>query len=297
MLIKKNALLLGGCSLLLSSFNVSAVNATYPPKTSAVEASHELSLTEPTAQKKTLPTELTSVSVSAQRPNLSFYHPGTDKNPDYLLEQTYTILGLSVLTAGLMTALPESITKWERDSNRLRGIAGQWKNNALRAPVWDRDEHFLNYISHPYFGGVYYTAARHAGYDESQSFLYSFAMSTLFWEYGVESFAEKPSWQDIIITPLFGAFVGEWMLDTEQNIIADGGQVASSQTLGDVSLFLLNPVGKIHHWISDFLGNDTSINFTTTQWLGNQDAEKFALKHKTDLNNQFYGLEVEVRFK
>ncbi|MFA0521638.1 DUF3943 domain-containing protein, partial [Vibrio sp. 10N.222.55.E8] len=36
-----------------------------------------------------------------------------DRDWDYLMGQTYTILGLSVATVGLMTLLPESITKWD----------------------------------------------------------------------------------------------------------------------------------------------------------------------------------------
>ena len=38
-----------------------------------------------------------------------------EKDWDYLMGQTYTILGLSVATVGLMTLLPESITKWDDD--------------------------------------------------------------------------------------------------------------------------------------------------------------------------------------
>jgi len=134
-----------------------------------------------------------------------------EKDWDYLMGQTYTILGLSVATVGLMTFLPESITKWDDDQRDLSKLGQKWKDNVSDGPVWDRDEHFLNYVMHPYFGGVYYTAARHAGYNEFESFVYSWTMSTFFWEYGVEAFAEVPSWQDLFITPFFGAVVGEWV--------------------------------------------------------------------------------------
>lgn len=103
---------------------------------------------------------------------------------------------------------------------------------------------------HPYFGGVYYTAARHAGFNEFESFLYSATMSTFFWEYGVEAFAEVPSWQDIFITPFFGAVIGELMFEAEQNIVANGGEVMGSDTMGGVTLFFLNPIGHIHGWVS-----------------------------------------------
>ncbi len=148
--------------------------------------------------------------------------------------QTYTILGLSVATVGLMTLLPESITKWDEEDRDMSKLGSKWKDNVSSGPVWDRDEHFLNYVMHPYFGGVYYTAARHAGYNEFESFLYSATMSTFFWEYGVEAFAEIPSWQDLFITPFFGAVVGEMMLTAEQDIVANGGEVMGSETVGDV---------------------------------------------------------------
>lgn len=158
-----------------------------------------------------------------------------EKDWDYLMGQTYTILGLSVATVGMMTFLPESITNWTAEDRDFSNLTSKWWDNVSEGPVWDKDDHFLNYVMHPYFGGVYYTAARHSGFNEFESFVYSFTMSTFFWEYGVESFAEVPSIQDIIVTPLFGAAVGEWMYLTEQSIVSNGGEVLGSETLGGVS--------------------------------------------------------------
>ncbi|MGO2319497.1 MAG: DUF3943 domain-containing protein [Vibrio toranzoniae] len=218
------------------------------------------------------------------------------KDWDYLMGQTYTILGLSVATVGLMTLLPESITKWDDDQRDISALGQKWKDNVSAGPVWDRDEHFLNYVMHPYFGGVYYTAARHAGYDEFESFLYSWTMSTFFWEYGVEAFAEIPSWQDLFITPFFGAVVGEMMLEAEQNIVASGGEVMGSQTMGDVSLFFLNPVGHIHYWVSDAWGGDAEVNLNTNPWWDNQDAAKFAYDAGAPYDSQFVGMNFKVTF-
>ncbi|CAE6899729.1 Domain of unknown function (DUF3943) [Vibrio sp. B1ASS3] len=219
-----------------------------------------------------------------------------DKDWDYLMGQTYTILGLSVATVGLMTLLPESITKWDEEDRDMSKLGSKWKDNVSDGPVWDRDEHFLNYIMHPYFGGVYYTAARHAGYNEFESFLYSATMSTFFWEYGVEAFAEVPSWQDLFITPFFGAVVGEMMLTAEQDIIAGGGEVMGSETVGDVSLFFLNPVGHIHYWVSDAWGGSAEFQFSSSPWFGNQDAAKFAMDAGASYDNVFYGFEMKVTF-
>ena len=89
---------------------------------------------------------------------------------------------------------------------------------------------------------------------------------SLFSEYGVEAFAEVPSWQDLFITPFFGAVVGEIMFEAEQDIVANGGEVWGSETMGSVSLFFLNPVGHIHGWVSDAWGG--SAEFGSTQNLG-----------------------------
>ncbi len=219
-----------------------------------------------------------------------------DKDWDYLMGQTYTILGMSVVTVGLMTFLPESITKWDEEDRDMSKLGKKWKDNVSDGPVWDRDEHFLNYIMHPYFGGVYYTAARHAGYNEFESFLYSSTMSAFFWEYGVEAFAEVPSWQDLFITPFFGAVVGEIMLTAEQDILENGGEVLGSDIVGDVSLFFLNPVGHIHYWVSEAWGGNANLQFNSSPWFGNQDAAKFAMNAGASYDSQFYGLELKVTF-
>ncbi|WCP65848.1 DUF3943 domain-containing protein [Vibrio tubiashii] len=240
---------------------------------------------------------LTENDLKLEGPGLPKYLTVSDgKDWDYLMGQTYTILGLSVATVGLMTLLPESITKWDEEDRDISNLGSKWKDNVTSGPTWDRDEHFLNYVMHPYFGGVYYTAARHAGFNEFESFLYSATMSTFFWEYGVEAFAEVPSWQDIFITPFFGAVVGEMMFEAEQNIVASGGEVLGSETVGDVSLFFLNPVGHIHGWVSGAWGGSAEFQYSSKPWFGNQDAAKFAMAAGASYDNVFYGVEMKVSF-
>jgi hypothetical protein len=240
---------------------------------------------------------LTESNLTLEEPALPRYlQVQPEEDWDYLMGQTYTILGLSFATVGLMTLLPESITKWDEEDRDLSGLGKKWKDNVTSGPVWDRDEHVLNYIMHPYFGGVYYTAARHAGYNEFDSFLYSFTMSTFFWEYGVEAFAEVPSWQDLFITPFFGAVVGEMMFEAEQDLVASGGEVWGSQTMGGVTLFLLNPVGHIHGWASDAWGGSAEFKYSSKPWFGNEDAAKFAMDSGASYDNVFYGVEMTINF-
>ncbi len=103
-----------------------------------------------------------------------------EKNWPLLYEQTYTILGLSVVTASAMTLLPESVTNWDSDDRNFRHLTRKWQENVKNGPVWDDDDPILNYVMHPYFGGVYYTVGRHSGLSPLESALYSFTMSTFF---------------------------------------------------------------------------------------------------------------------
>ncbi len=236
-------------------------------------------------------------NINIDEPILPRYLRVSDQHDaEYLRQQTYTILGLSVATVAFMTLLPESVTKWDEEDRNLSGLGQKWKDNVSSGPVWDRDEHYLNYVMHPYFGGVYYTAARHAGYNEFQSFLYSFTMSAFFWEYGVEAFAEVPSYQDLFITPFFGAVVGELMFETEQEIVANGGEVMGSETIGDVSLFFLNPVGHVHGWVSDAWGGSAEFQLQTDPWYGNSTAANFALSSGVNYDDQFYSMNLKITF-
>ncbi len=187
---------------------------------------------------------------------------GKHKDWQYLKEQTYTIVGSGFAIVGIMTLLPESTTGWDSEARDLRSLENKWKDNVSAGPHWDSDDDYLNYVMHPYFGGVYYTASRHAGYDPYESTLYSFFISTFYWEYGIEAVAERPSYQDLIVTPIFGALAGEAMLHQEQAILANGGEVWGSEILGNISLFFLNPVGHIHHWISNAWGEDVNLYLT-----------------------------------
>ena len=78
-----------------------------------------------------------------------------------------------------------------------------------RPPVWDTDHWFHNYVGHPYGGNVYYNSLRARGGTVSQSFLFSAAMST-WWEYALEAVAERPSIQDLFVTPVAGSVLGEF---------------------------------------------------------------------------------------
>jgi len=114
--------------------------------------------------------------------------------------------GIEVFGMTVLILLPKEITKWSED----------WARDAMRnlkrafttAPVWDKDDWQLNYIGHPIAGSYYYNALRSQNASRWHSFLFSTAQSFI-WEYIIEGVAEKPSVQDIFVTPVVGSLLGE----------------------------------------------------------------------------------------
>jgi len=172
-------------------------------------------------------------------------HPREDQA--WLWYQTKVTFGLALGVLGAIALLPERISKW--DKSNIQPLHKWWRN-VKSGPVRDTDEWYINYIGHPYFGGVYYVAARSSGYNPWNSFIYSFLMSTFVYEYGVEAMCEVPSIQDIIVTPVGGWLYGELAYRGKMGILANGSKVLGSQLLGSVTLWLLDPVGKFSQWLS-----------------------------------------------
>lgn len=185
---------------------------------------------------------------------VSLFSPQHGEDGERLWSQTTSIFYYGLGVVGVLAALPESVTNWDSDNDQ--SIGEKWLENVKEGPVWDRDDAILNYVMHPYFGGVYYQSARKSGYRQWDSFLYSALMSTVFWEYGVEAFAETPSMQDLVVTPVLGWVYGEWAFNTEREIWAGGGTVWGSEYLGNTALFLLDPVDSLGRNVNRLFGRD-----------------------------------------
>ncbi len=167
------------------------------------------------------------------------------KDPKRLLYNTGLFLGAAVVTFGVLWVMPESFTNWDKEEMRDYGLVNRWKDNVRAGPVWDEDGIFLNWIMHPWIGGIYYMSARGSGYNKWQSFAYTAIMSTFFWEYGIEAFAEIPSWQDLIITPILGSVLGEQFFRWKGNIIRNEKKLLNSRFLGRTTIFLMDPMNQI----------------------------------------------------
>jgi len=158
-------------------------------------------------------------------------YPPAKRDYTRLGYDTAMYVGATVIAFGVLYAMPESVTNWNKEEMKEKGIAYKWKENVKAGPVWDEDDWVLNWITHPYSGGVYYMTARSSGFNMFESFLYSAFMSTFFWEYGIEAFAEIPSKQDLIITPVLGSVVGEGFFYAKKSILRHDKKLLNSKTL------------------------------------------------------------------
>lgn len=93
-----------------------------------------------------------------------------------------------------------------------------WKYNIQKGWEWDNDRFGINFIGHPYSGSYYFNIARSNGYNFWQSFPFA-VEGSLLWEYFGEN--TRPSINDIINTPVSGAFLGEIMYRVSSNILDD----------------------------------------------------------------------------
>jgi hypothetical protein len=182
---------------------------------------------------------------------MSLFNPQNGENGSRLWSQTKSMFGYGLGVAGFLALLPDDITNWETESARP---LKKWGDNVSQIMVWDRDDWLINYVGHPYFGGVYYQAARKSGYRQWDSFLYSFMMSTFYWEYGLEAFAEVPALQDLVVTPVLGWVYGEWAFNKEQEILKRGGTALGSERMGSIALFFLDPVDSIGVGVNKLFG-------------------------------------------
>lgn len=144
----------------------------------------------------------------------------------------------------VLKLLPQNATAWSRIAIKEVPMGQRWVNHVKEGPVWDHDKFIFNYILHPYAGAAYYMGARSCGFNVWGSFLYSFCISTIFWEYGVEAFMEVPSVQDIVITPVVGALFGEGFYKLKRMIVDRDYRVLGSKVIGHAAAFLLDPVNE-----------------------------------------------------
>lgn len=120
-----------------------------------------------------------------------------------LMRSSLLVLGFNSGITSLLMVMPEDISKWNK-----KNYKNQFKKSYTSPPVFDKDKWYINYVGHPYQGTIYYNSLRSQGAKAWQAALFGLGSIAL-WEYTIEAGFEQPSIQDLIVTPVAGALLGE----------------------------------------------------------------------------------------
>lgn len=166
---------------------------------------------------------------------------------------TGVLVGAFVGTLAVLECLPEDATSWNRAELQDVPLGRRWDEHVIKeGPEWDHDKFIFNYVLHPYAGAAYFMAARSCGFNMWQSFLYCSLISNVGWEYGIEAFMERPSIQDLIITPVVGSAIGEGFYRVKRHLVANDYCLFGSSVLGNIVAFFIDPVNEV---VGLFAGN------------------------------------------
>ena len=158
---------------------------------------------------------------------------------------TAVLSGAFLGTLFVLQCLPEDATAWNRAAYQNTTFYSRWyKNIFVKNPEIDHDNAIFNYVLHPYAGAAYFMAARSCGFSFWGSMLYSALISTVGWEFGVEACMERPSYQDIIITPVVGSILGELFYKCKRHIV-EHYTLWGSRIMGNIVVFLVDPVNEV----------------------------------------------------
>jgi len=160
---------------------------------------------------------------------------------------TAFFLGYQTVAAGVLYLLPESMTKWNAEQRRT-SMQRWWDN--VRHPVWDKDNWYVNYIGHPYFGAIGYIRARERRFGAFGGFWYAALISGLY-EFGIEALFERPSYQDLIVTPVGGLLLGAMLFEPIRERIQDKPEL---YWYDHVTLSLTDPLGAGNRMFEGLLG-------------------------------------------
>jgi hypothetical protein len=186
------------------------------------------------------------------------WEKGTEDNPDWrgIKFDTVSFLAYQVVVIGVLYLAPEALSGWSQDDKDNYSFE-KWTENVTH-PVWDEDKWWVNYILHPYWGATYYIRARERGFGRTQSFWYSFILSTLY-EYGAEALFEPVSYQDLIVTPVAGSLLGIFVFaPIREKIRSKKGNFDWSDK---AVLFITDPLGVVNEEVARIFGLNTEVSF------------------------------------
>jgi Domain of unknown function (DUF3943) len=165
---------------------------------------------------------------------------------------TVFFLGYQGVVAGILYLLPEDVTKWTAEQ-RKTSMHRWWEN--VQHPTWDEDNWYVNYLGHPYFGAIAYIRARERRFGAFGAFWYAALLSGLY-EFGIEALFERPSYQDLIVTPIAGTLLGALLFEPIREHIQGKPE---RRWYDHVALALTDPLGTANSMFESLLGIQTEV--------------------------------------
>lgn len=124
---------------------------------------------------------------------------GLHRSPWFVTLELFAVQTASIF---VFAALPKNVSGFSNPK------AHNIFHYAAKGPRFDDDRWGFNYIGHPLAGSEYYLLLRNRKGTWWQALLYAAGWSG-FWEYVTEGLYEQASIQDLVVTPLAGAALGE----------------------------------------------------------------------------------------
>lgn len=154
-----------------------------------------------TAPKLASTAEATPVVRAEMRPSLE-WTPADEEamDPHHLRSLVEMMVGLSVGAVAYWLMQNRNVADWDNPTpeERFNGRAWRFDNNSLA----------VNFIAHPFAGGIAQSMARANHHGVLTSFAYS-TLTSFLWEFVLE-FKEKVSVNDLIVTSPTGVPIGEF---------------------------------------------------------------------------------------
>jgi hypothetical protein len=178
---------------------------------------------------------------------------------DGLRRDTWYFMGAQLVSLAVIYTLPEDVSGWSDEQKDEFGFS-KWKEN-VSSPQIDEDDFVINYVLHPYWGAAYYVRARERGFGKLNSFWYSVFLST-FYEAGPEAMFEKPSIQDLIVTPVFGAWLGEYFMSLRSDIRTRSPGRGNRSRSDNWLWYLTDPLDLVTVGVNRLFGRESELSFS-----------------------------------
>jgi len=223
----------------------------------AVIAQEDTTIVQPvvdslTVKYDTLPnTTLPQDTLPSPKPLYNKYGDLLNDDPAYNKKSSWIVPTLRVLSANIFNyAIDKYLFKFDWVSSGPK----DWKNNFKLGPEWDVDGFGTNFFAHPYAGSIYFNAARSNGYSYFGSIPFAI-QGSLTWEYLAEN--TRPSWNDLINTPVSGAFLGEVFYRLSSNILDDRA-TGANRFWRELLAGIINPTRALNRLTQGRMGRVTS---------------------------------------